>query len=246
MSEQLLSRREMLGVIAFFASPLTASSACDRCVTHDHASSHSTFVRVPIEIIVNGRPLPITASSGFSDASVIVPRYGVEYSILIANPLNERVEVVVEVDGLSVMTGRPAMGNQRGYLIDPRQRLRINGWRRNDRETAAFFFSAPQDSLAMKQRYSARLGTIHVAMFAQHVPIPVAAYRDAAPGAHSLGHAIVGTAAGHAIAGTAAGRVISSPVQRVSFERGKLIASQLVRYATPHYLHPPLTWKESR
>lgn len=97
---------------------------------------------------------------------------GQRYNLRVQNHSNERVEVVITVDGRDVISGR--LGDyvkQRGYVLDPFDTLIIEGYRQSLDNVAAFRFADLADS------YSARLGTpihvglIGVAAFAERTPI---------------------------------------------------------------------------
>ena len=58
------------------------------------------------------------------------------------NRSNRYYEVVATVDGLDVLTGQPGSVKSDGYLLRPGERLVIDGFRKSDKEVAAFRFSA--------------------------------------------------------------------------------------------------------
>jgi len=62
--------------------------------------------------------------------------------------LDSMLEAVATVDGLDVSSGRPGSFDRRGYVLDPRETLRIEGFRRSMEEVAAFRFGAVSDSYA--------------------------------------------------------------------------------------------------
>ena len=94
--------------------------------------------QVSVEFLVAGRPLPIHGSRD-GDGFVVVPRWGVEYEIRIANhERHDRVLFVIGVDGLSVMDGSRASQRSGGYVLEPGESSRIRGWRRGLDHVAAF------------------------------------------------------------------------------------------------------------
>lgn len=97
---------------------------------------------------------------------------GERYNLRVQNHTNERVEIVVTVDGRDVISGR--LGDyvkQRGYVLDPFGSLLIEGYRQSLDNVAAFRFADLEDS------YSGRLGTpehtgvIGLAAFAERSPV---------------------------------------------------------------------------
>ena len=91
---------------------------------------------------------------------------GRRYSIVLRNETEYRLEAVVSVDGLDVMDGQPASIGKRGYILQPRQRIVIDGWRRSMSTVAAFRFSSVRDSYAEQKHGDSRnVGVIGVALF---------------------------------------------------------------------------------
>ena len=70
------------------------------------------------------------------------------YTITVHNNSNERYEMVVSVDGLDVINGKPAGFAQRGYLVPAHSSVDIEGFRRSGAEVAAFRFGSVSDSYA--------------------------------------------------------------------------------------------------
>jgi hypothetical protein len=81
------------------------------------------------------------------------------YAIEIDNRTSQRFEVVASVDGLDVVDGRTASLEKSGYIVAGFSRLRIDGYRRNLEEVAAFRFGSVRDSYANQ---TAELGDRHV------------------------------------------------------------------------------------
>lgn len=91
---------------------------------------------------------------------------GRRYSIVVKNHSPGRVEVVVSVDGLDVIDGKPASVKNRGYLIDAFGDLEIEGFRTSNTEVAAFRFGSVSQSYANKKHGKTRnVGVIGVAVF---------------------------------------------------------------------------------
>src|SRR3974377_1337841 len=55
----------------------------------------------------------------------------------------QRLLAVTAVDGVNVISGDTAGWQQTGYVFGPYQGYEISGWRKSDREVAAFQFTAP-------------------------------------------------------------------------------------------------------
>ena len=118
---------------------------------------------VSIGIKSNGRYLKAYNSS--SD-TVVVGEHGERYSIYLRNQTDRRVEVVLSVDGLDVLDGKSASHRKRGYVIGPRGRLSVDGFRRSYESVAAFRFGSVDSSYATRSTGSSRnVGVIGMAVF---------------------------------------------------------------------------------
>lgn len=103
----------------------------------------------------------------------VIGEPGERYDILLKNETSRRVEVVVSVDGLDVLDGRPASVQKRGYVIPGHGSVRIEGWRTSMNQVAAFrFASVSRSYAAMKHGNTRNVGVIGVAVFTgvDHVP----------------------------------------------------------------------------
>ncbi len=114
--------------------------------------------------------------SGFTsgDRQFAVGEKGTRYSIVLQNQTDSRIECVVSVDGLDVINGQPAGFGNRGYLVDPRGEIEIDGFRTSTDAVAAFRFGSVSESYAQKKHGDSRnVGVIGVALFHEHGrPVP--------------------------------------------------------------------------
>jgi hypothetical protein len=111
-----------------------------------------------------GDPLPIFSRAGRRH---VEGRDGERYTIELANRTRERIEAVATVDGLDVMNGRPGTFENRGYIIEPWSAFRIDGFRKNLDQVAAFRFGSVADSYAARKGDDSNVGVIGVALFAE-------------------------------------------------------------------------------
>jgi hypothetical protein len=100
-----------------------------------------------------------------SDRTYVIGEQGQRYEIVIENHSNHRVEAVATVDGLDVMNGRSGNVDNRGYVIEPYQTYRIDGFRQSQSRVAAFRFAKVADSYAAQTGSSRNVGVIGVAFF---------------------------------------------------------------------------------
>jgi hypothetical protein len=100
----------------------------------------------------------------------VAGRPGARYSIEIRNRLGERLLAVTSVDGVNVVSGATAGWDQTGYVFSPGERYEITGWRKTDREVAAFTFTESPNSYAERTGRPANVGVIGVALFRERQP----------------------------------------------------------------------------
>ena len=73
---------------------------------------------------------------------------GQAYSLVYRNNSNNTYEIVASVDGLDVLNGSRASRYNNGYVLRPKQRLVIEGFRKSNSAVASFIFSKPSDAYA--------------------------------------------------------------------------------------------------
>ncbi|MEP7119316.1 MAG: hypothetical protein ABJE95_00165 [Byssovorax sp.] len=106
--------------------------------------------------------------SGFAanGKSFVIGEAGRRYIIVVHNNTDNRLEVVLSVDGLDVLDGKAASFNKRGYLVDPRAEVEIDGFRQSVDTVAAFRFGSVRGSYAAQKTGEARnVGVIGLAVF---------------------------------------------------------------------------------
>ena len=118
----------------------------------------------------DGRVLPIYWYAGERH---VAGEPGHEYEVRIRNRTEGRLLAVTSVDGVDVLSGRTASYHGGGYVLDPRGRLSVDGWRKSMDEVAAFYFTSLPDSYAARTGRPDNVGVIGVAVFREK-----AYYRD--------------------------------------------------------------------
>jgi hypothetical protein len=117
----------------------------------------------------DGRALPI---HWFQGRRYVVGEPGREYEIRVRNHSGARVLAVTSVDGVNVLSGETASAGQSGYVVDPNDQVRIDGWRKNLSEVAAFYFTRLPDSYAARTGRPGDVGVIGVALFREKTYVP--------------------------------------------------------------------------
>jgi hypothetical protein len=91
---------------------------------------------------------------------------GHRYTIVVRNNTGFRLEVVMSVDGLDVLDGKAAAFGKRGYIMDPRSELEVDGFRQSMDAVAAFRFGSVRGSYAGQKTGDTRnVGIIGIALF---------------------------------------------------------------------------------
>lgn len=101
----------------------------------------------------------------------VVGERGERYEIVVRNETDERVEVVLSVDGLDVIDGRSASYRKNGYVVYSGDTLVVDGFRTSSSTVAAFRFSSVDRSYAaLKHGDTRNVGVIGVAAFTERNP----------------------------------------------------------------------------
>jgi len=100
---------------------------------------------VKLSVTVNGRPAQIFSHEG---RLFLESRVGTQYSIRLENTTWNRLEAVLSVDGLSVLTGKEASVEDRGYILNAQQSYEVKGFREDLSTVAAFKFTEKERSYA--------------------------------------------------------------------------------------------------
>lgn len=181
---------------------------------------------------LQGNAVNIQVTSDTSGPLPIFSRYnknyvpgnaGERYALCIQNTTRRRVLAVVSIDGVNVVSGQDASLYQQGYVINPGQTTRIDGWRKSNEQVSRFYFSYPTDSYASRTNRPANLGVIGVAVFDEKSPPPPPQYSPQSSGmaedAAVQNRVATPAAAPSPSLGTGHGERQYSYVNQVPFER---------------------------
>ncbi|MGH8187548.1 MAG: hypothetical protein ACREUC_13390 [Steroidobacteraceae bacterium] len=170
------------------------------------------------------------------------PRH--QYELRIRNRSGGRVLAVTSVDGVNVVSGQTAAEHQSGYVVDARDSVRIDGWRKNLDDVATFYFTRLADSYAARTGRPHDVGVIGVALFRERsrccfppheqlsrdearAPAEAPEASRQAPGAAS-GADIERGRRSESKLGTGHGHRESSPAQYVDFERAATTPNETI------------------
>jgi hypothetical protein len=141
------------------------------------ASAHEFYGERPgsmveVTVDVEGSGSPLYAAPDGSGRYYFEARRGARYSIRLANRTHQRLGVVVQVDGLNVISGeRPATGwftsdPGRMYVLDAWDQTEIKGWRTSLDEVRRFTFVDEQASYAARAgKANSKMGWVEVAVY---------------------------------------------------------------------------------
>lgn len=95
------------------------------------------------------------------------------YQVRLRNQSDQRVLVVLSIDGINAVTGQTATPQQTGYVLDPWQSAEIDGWRKSMDEAARFVFTDLPDSYAARTGRPDHAGVVGIAVFAERMIRPM-------------------------------------------------------------------------
>jgi hypothetical protein len=82
------------------------------------------------------------------------------------------VLAVMSVDGVNIVSGETASPSQSGYVLSANECYEINGWRKSNSTTAAFYFTELPDAYATRTGRPDNVGVIGVAFFKEKAAAP--------------------------------------------------------------------------
>lgn len=127
-----------------------------------------------ISLVCDGSPCQELGARG---QRWVVGEYGQRYTIALINRSDVWLEAVVTVDGRSILDGDRMSSRSRGYLLAPRARVEVEGWRVSSDNVAAFRFTSVGDSYAGRIGDASDAGQIRVDFYPERtrevwVPTP--------------------------------------------------------------------------
>ncbi len=198
--------------------------------------------RFALLVLVGGKSV---REYGLDGRTYVAGTAGKNYNLRLVSRSPRRTKVVLSVDGLNVVDGKPAGLGGSGYIIEPYSALDIPGWRLNDEAVARFVFGAPESSFASSKGKAENVGVIGAAFFDEvppaksepekivrlAAPVPTAATRGPriAKGFAAASASTPGTLGGSL--GTGFGTKADHAVRQVEFEAREQPAAVLeIRY----------------
>lgn len=181
---------------------------------------------VEVEVISDGgRPLPrypLRSERGPVYKAYVEAVRGRNYSVQVRNRTNQRIGVVIAVDGRNIISGdrsnlRP---DERMYVLAPYQEESYEGWRTGKNQVNRFYFTEAGDSYSAAWGDYSAMGVVAVAAFreiARYQPQPQPWAQDS-PGYSDQRGLRNAPPAAKAEPGTGYGEREWSPSRRVEFD----------------------------
>lgn len=132
------------------------------CFALPACARNERLVDVQVQDQDTGYVLPRLPYAG---REYIEGRPGHRFAVTLQNLTGERVLAVVSVDGVNAISGQTAGASQAGYVLDPWQRIEVQGWRKSYSDIAEFYFTDLPDSYAARTGRPMNVGVIGVAAF---------------------------------------------------------------------------------
>jgi hypothetical protein len=128
---------------------------------------------VDLSVRVNGNAVATYTHEG---KTFVEAKDGTQYHLHVKNRNLHRVKVVLSVDGINIVSGKPATGEQEetGYILEPNESQTFKGYRLDDDSVAAFKFTKAEGGYAqVEQGLKGTTGIIGCKVWKEKVAAPV-------------------------------------------------------------------------
>jgi len=167
---QLMKRRHMMRTMKYFQGIVVLVFALMLPV-QSSARGYQQRGDVEVDIISDRRGTlqRFDALSGGADTerSYVIASNAERYRIRVSNRSNERVGVVLAVDGRNIISGRKSylQSQERMYILGPHETQEYGGWRTGRNQTNRFYFTGMSDSYSAAWGDTTAMGVVAVAVF---------------------------------------------------------------------------------
>jgi hypothetical protein len=127
--------------------------------------------RVDVDIITSDRGVlqqyRVPSNEPDINRSYIVARDNERYRIRIRNRTNDRIGLVIAVDGRNILSGKKShlTSREKMYVLKPHKRQEYDGWRTGRDQINRFYFTGMSDSYAADRNDFSAMGVIAVAVY---------------------------------------------------------------------------------
>lgn len=119
-----------------------------------------------VQVLVNGKPVYEITHEG---KTFIEGRIGTQYTLRVKNNSWQRVMAVISVDGINVVTGKPAVSEDTGYILSPYNSMEIKGFRQDLSTVGAFKFCQRSQSYCNQAGAPGNNGVIGVRVYGEKI-----------------------------------------------------------------------------
>lgn len=129
---------------------------------------------VDVEVLVEGQAAPLYFAPGRWDRRYFQALRGRNYALRVRNRTDQRVGVLIAVDGLNVVNGERSKlrRNEAMYVLDPSETATIRGWRTSLEQVRRFVFVDEERSYAERTgQANGDMGWIRVLAFEERRPV---------------------------------------------------------------------------
>ena len=146
------------------------SHASCRAERHDRRQGEREMQRVTITVEDSrGRPL---RGCTHNNQLYVAGDKDQRYQVRIKNRTNQRLCLVVTVDGRNVNNGEKGSWDGSGFVLEAYQEWTFKGWRQSNDNVAAFRLGAKEDGYSSQKGTPQNTGVIGVAVFEEEQPEP--------------------------------------------------------------------------
>ena len=155
----------LISLIALFAVPQLMAGHDDYRYTNNR---HIVDIDVVSDYGRHFKQYPVNNRNKFVQRAYLEAKDGKSYGIKVKNRSNERIGLVIAVDGRNIISGKKSYlkSNERMYILNPYQRATYKGWRSSKNRVNEFYFTDVPDSYADRTfGDTSAMGVIAVAVF---------------------------------------------------------------------------------
>lgn len=118
--------------------------------------------RLKVGLLHYGRVYPHYDVDG---RRIVIGENGDHYAVRLENQTKKRIEVVLSVDGLNVLTGKAASPSQHGFVLEPKAMYSVDGFRKDSTTVRSFVFGSVARAKAASSGGASNVGVVGLAVF---------------------------------------------------------------------------------
>lgn len=122
-----------------------------------------------LQVVVGGKRIPEYGSNGLV---LVEGRQDHKFTLKFRNDSASRVLAIPSIDGLDIISGKPATKDSQGYLVDAFSSMEFTGWRVSLDQVNRFIFKAKAKSYVASKGHPEGAGVIGVMVIAENPPKP--------------------------------------------------------------------------